>query len=239
MSHPVPDLATLRRQLARLERPRGGGEAVSLGEPALDAALPWDGLPRCGLHDVLGSEGDAAAGGFAMALAGRLAGNDGLIVHVGMRHRRQATGSPYGPGLVRFGVKPDRLILVTVRRPVDLLWTMEESLRSGALAAVIGEGVAADLTASRRLQLAAETGGAAALLLPEVESRSWVALTRWRVASAASSDGPFRPRWRVTLERCRGGTSGDWLVDWDDATGRFCVAPPLADRRPILATAHG
>lgn len=205
----------------------------------LDRALPWGGLPRNGLHEIVGDEGDVAAGGFALAVAGRIAGSGGRILHLGMHHRDQAAGRLYGPGLVRFGIDADRLILAVVCRPADLLWMMEEGLRSKALAAVIGEGVTADLTASRRLQLAAEAGGAAALLLPPVAARSWTALTRWRVTSAPSRDGPFRPRWRVLLERCRGGSPADWLVEWDDATSCFCVVPPLADRRPRLAAVLG
>lgn len=230
------DLATLRRQIARLERPREeDAGAVPLGAAALDAALPWGGLPRGGLHDVLGAEGDAAADGFAWAVAARLAGAGGLVLYASVRHRQPAGGMAYAPGLLRFGIDPGRLILAVAARPVDLLWTMEESLRSGALAVVIGAGVAAGATASRRLQLAAEDGGTAALLLPAAEMPSPSSLTRWRVAAAPSADGPYRPRWQVALERCRGGASAHWLVDWDDETHRFTVVPPLADRRPALA----
>jgi protein ImuA len=228
-----PDLAALRRQMARLERPCG--EGVALGAPALDAALPPGGLPRCGLHDILGADGDAAATGFALALAGRLAGGRGRLLLVGLRRRGGEAGLPYGPGLLRFGIDPERLIVAAAVRPADLLWAMEEGLRSGALAAVIGEGVAADATASRRLQLAAEAGGAAAVLLPPADARSPVTLSRWRIAAAAG--GLERPRWRVVLERCRGGSPGDWLMEWDDAARRFAVVPVLADRRPALATA--
>ncbi len=236
------DLDRLRRQLARLEAPHNrhnGRTVIALGDPGLDRALPWGGLPRHGLHEIVGDEGDAATGGFALAVAGRIARGDGRILHLGMHRRDQTTGRLYGPGLVRFGVDPDRLILAVVRRPADLLWMMEEGLRSQALAVVIGEGVSADLTASRRLQLAAEAGGTAALLLPPVATRSWAALTRWRIAAMPSPEGPFRPRWWIALERCRGGSPANWLVEWDDATSCFCVVPPLANRRPPLAAALG
>jgi len=240
MTRSVLDLTLLRRHLARLERPRGWGtDAVGLGDPRLDAALPWRGLPKVGVHDVLGAAADAAAGGFALALAGRLAGSSGRMLYVRLWRRNRDCGRLYGPGLARFGIDANRLILAAARRPADLLWTMEEGLRSGALAVVIGEGVAADLTASRRLQLAAETGHAAALLLapPGETPRSAVALTRWRIAAAPSPDGSRGPRWRVALERCRGGQPGGWLVDWNDETHCFAVVPALADRRLALATA--
>jgi protein ImuA len=232
-------LTLLQRSLRRLERPPGcGAEAVvGLGDRSLDAALPWRGLPRVGLHDVVAAVADAAADGFALALAGRLAGGSGRVLLVQPR-RREACGRLYGPGLVRLGLDPDRLILATARRPAELLWTMEEGLRCGALAVVVGEGARADLTAFRRLQLAAEKGRAAALLLAEPgETRSSAALTRWRISAALVPGDARGLRWRVILERCRGGRPGDWLVDWDDETHRFLVVPPLGDRRLALATA--
>ena len=46
-----------------------------------------------------------------------------------------------------------------------MLWAMEEGLRSGAVSAVLGEVATVPPIALRRLQLAAETGGATGLLL--------------------------------------------------------------------------
>ena len=96
---------------------------------------------------------------------------------------------------------------------------MEEALRSGAVAAVLGEIQEADLTARRRLQLAAEAGGAAALLLSPPESRPGPspALTCWRIASAPSGPPPYgvgigAARWSVELTRCRGAVPRRWLL---------------------------
>jgi protein ImuA len=74
-------------------------------------------------------------------------------------------GGPYGPGLDLFGLASARLLVVRVPKPVDVLFAMEEALRCRALACVIaemsGDGVAADLTATRRLTLAARDGASA------------------------------------------------------------------------------
>jgi protein ImuA len=140
-----------------------------------------------------------------------------------------------------FGLDPARLIIVSPPRDIDLLWTMEEALRLGALAAVVGEidGRAArlDLTSTRRLQLAAEEHTTPAFLLTGHESAgATAAVTRWRVGSAPSSPTVEiaglagligRPRWHVRLERCRGARlaadmggarDGEWIVEWDART---------------------
>jgi protein ImuA len=103
-----------------------------------------------------------------------------------------AAGDLYAPGLRAFGLDPARLILCRARRRADLLWAMEEALRCPALAAVVAEVDGLDLTASRRLQLAAEAGGVTGFLLRRaVLSKGGrdvtAAPTRWRVTSCASA----------------------------------------------------
>jgi protein ImuA len=237
-------LVDLRERLRRLEPGSalaGPDSAVTFGDPAIDALMPWGGLRRGGLHEVAGDGGDAASFGFAAALLTRFAdrGNeDNKVLWCRSRRFDQETGQPYGPGLARFGLRPAQLLLVEVSRPADVLWAMEEGLRCRGLAAVLGEGVLLDLTASRRLQLAAEAGGTTALLLPRAVSGTSVALTRWRVKALPgrpqAGGGLGRPRWQAALWRCRGGRTGEWCLEWHDETLRFAVVAALADR-PLAA----
>jgi hypothetical protein len=44
---------------------------------------------------------------------------------------------PYGPGLCWQGLALNRVLMVSVRQPLEALWAMEETLRSGACAGVI------------------------------------------------------------------------------------------------------
>jgi protein ImuA len=95
---------------------------------------------------------------------------------------------------------------------------MEEGLKAKSLGAVLGEIETLDLTASRRLQLAAEAGGVTAFVL-----RRWrlmeraardaaqpiAAVTRWRIASLPTQSDLC---WRVELTRCRGGRPGSWIM---------------------------
>lgn len=248
----------LRARIARIERqtPQGGGApgALSLGDPELDAALPWGGLPRAALHEVIGTD-LAAAAGFCAALSARLAGGRGTVLWC--RRRRDPWGRTlYGPGLAAFGLAPERLIVARGRTGTDVLWAMEEGLRSGAPAAVLGEVGGLAPVAARRLQLAAEAGGVTGLLLTGGTGGTGVtgingtggaggamppgpAVTRWRVSSAAQAGGGVGAlsRWWVELLRCRGGAGygvpAAWIMEWrNGTTGRFAVVAAPGDRTP-------
>jgi protein ImuA len=234
MTHsPASQLLELREKIRRLEGSVGSadGRRLTLGIPVLDAALPASGLPLGYLHEVFGPPGDAARFGFVTALAARLAGSEGRVFWC--CGRGQELGAPYGVGLRHFGLSPAQIIFAAAERPVDALWAMEEVLRSGLFAAVIGEEVAPDITASRRLQLAAEIGTTPVFILPLKEQHSLVAPVRWHIASLPADDN--QPRWQMDLQRCRGGTPRTWRVNWDDAALCLRLAADLADRS--LATA--
>lgn len=222
------------------------GGVLRFGALTLDEALPWGGLPRAALHEVLAVDGGAATG-FCAALLGRLAAGTGTVLWC----RRGRAQDLYGPGLAAFGLAPARLLVVRARTATDVLWVMEEALRSGALAAVLGEADGLGVTAARRLQLAAEGGATAALLLrrDRAEPEPGPAVTRWRVAAAPGGlvdgrPGVGRPRWRLDLLKVRGGgafgEARSWLVEWRDGTtaGDFAVVADLRDR-PAEPAAEG
>ncbi len=227
-------LAALRRRVEAIERPRlagTGATALSLGVAAIDRALPDNGLRPAGLHEFLGTGGALA---LVAALAGRrlAQGAAGPVLWCLER------GLPYPPGLAAFGLGPERLILARAREGRDVLWAMEEALGSGRAALVVGETRRLDWTASRRLQLAAETSATPALLLndgADAGAAAAGALTRWRVASAPSgpaAHGPGigAPRLALELLRARGATPGAWLIEWDHATHTFSLVTLLVDR---------
>jgi len=209
---------------------------VGTGAAEIDAALPWGGLP-CGLHEIAGPVGDGARLGFAAALTAR---REGPVLWCRSRRAVLQGGDAYGPGLAGFGLMPDRLILVEASKPAELLWAMEEGARTAGLAAVVGEDAAPDLTASRRLQLAAEAGRGLLVLLAEDSARGGAnsALTRWHVRSVPSAPdagGPGLPRWNIELRRCRGGVwPQSWIMEWNDAALSLSVVPLFFDR-PLAA----
>jgi protein ImuA len=231
-------LAALRRRLTE-QAVLGPDSAVApLAVDAIDAALPWGGLPCGALHEVAGAAMDGAATGFCAMLLARLSGGTRSVLWIA------GDDDLYGPGLAAYGLSLDRLIVVRARRPVEILWTLEEALRCRGLAAVLGEVPDLSLTASRRLQLAARHSGVTALLLRQRAETSPVttAVTRWRVTALPGHAAPgesINPRWCVELVRCRGRSHGEeghverWLVEWHRATRRLGLVPDLRDRPAV------
>ena len=245
-------LVDLQERIRRIERPNARRHGVlPFGVDAIDRVLPGGGLALGALHEIRGAGGDeedaAAAAGFAAGIAGRIAESASGAVLWGLKQR-----DLYGPGLAAHGLDPRRIILVRALRDDDLLWVLEEGLRSPGIDAVVGEIGGLPMVAGRRLQLAAERSGSAALMLRRwrggaeaaaERARPSAAVTRWRVASMPSAPdgepGIGRPRWRVELLRCRGAEPAAWTMPADlgpvnfgeaDASNPVRLSAGLADR---------
>ena len=140
-------------------------------------------------------------------------------------------------GLARF-LPPADLITAEGAREIELLWLAEEALRSGAAGLVVAELTEPlGLTPGRRLQLAAEAGGATGLMLIRDGAGCNAAETRWHCAPEPGT-GADSTRHRWSLIKNKSGTLGEWTVDWDDAARRMRVVPP-AGERPVAARAPG
>ena len=151
-------------------------------------------------------------------------------------------GRPHGHGLNALGLDPRQLILVETTHRKDTLWAMEEALHSRAVAAVAGFIDQIDLKTSQRLQLAATDCGLPLFLLRPAELlESSAAATRWRVGAVPAARDRFglitRARWRLSLERCRNGRTGEWMVEYDHVAYRFSLAAKLAD--PAISRSTG
>jgi protein ImuA len=245
------DLTDLRLRIARLERGGSIGWAGRAGQTrqhpavlpftidALDRHLPEGGLSLRCLHEVAAAapevEHGAAASLFVAGLAARLRGPVLWVIE-----QRDL----FAPGLAAAGLHPDRLIIAEAGRGEAgklVLLVMEEGLRHRGLAAVVGEVHGRlGLTASRRLQLAAEAGGVTGFALRRVArgddpvlSEANAAVTRWRISALPSAPviphapdvpGLGRARWQVELLRCRGGEPSSWIMEAVDAAGRLGMA---------------
>ncbi|WP_336969552.1 hypothetical protein [Sphingobium aromaticiconvertens] len=239
MSESSNSLAALRRTIAALDRkaPEQVADRFATGHPGLDAAL-GGGLARGRLHELFADGQEAGAGtGMALLLAQLAAGEDcgerGGRPLLWLRGEGSARmdGAPYGPGLAAIGIAPERLLLGVLTDTASLLQAALDGLRCPALGAVIvevrGRQPLIDLTATRRLVLAAEGSGVTALMAriggDPVPS---AAETRWQVAAAPSAplpgDAPGHSAFDLTLLRRRAGPDGlHWRVEWQARRGSF------------------
>lgn len=202
-------LAALRARLA----------TPTLGLPAKDVVLaPF--LPpfaRGAVHEIQSPHPGAGAA-FAAVLLGR-AGGTVVWISAG------AGLAPWPPGLAQHGLTPDRLVLARAEKPVDALWAMEECLRCPVIGGVALCGpVAMDLTATRRLHLAAAAGGVIGVAVRPEDSPPLEGATasRWRVQGLSGPGSLVDPRWSLALLRARGGRpAGPWAVTWRVAQGEL------------------
>lgn len=252
MIQKAPDMQRLVADVRRLEQ--GGavdGERrppLTTGADEVDAHMSAGGLTRHGLHELLAPPGVVATGtvgaaaGFAAALSIRAVGRTDAPV-LWCRPLRSREGDLYAPGLAAHGFDLSRLIVVRPEDETATLWAMEEGLRSGALAAVVGEVEVHTHAAYRRLQLAAERGGVPGFLMragDPVRAAGPVS-TRWAIVPAKSAGGarwPGAPRFDVHLLRARGSSPGHWIMEWQydgasETPGRFAVVAGLGDDRVV------
>lgn len=262
-------LQRLRSRIAAIERGGSGtphsDDCLPLDLPEIDEHLPWGGLAAGAVHEILDGDGPTSnnttkIGGalngtvtaFAAALAGKAQRARARPI-VWIAPRTGPRESLYAPGLAGFGLDPADLIAVRVPPGGDFaataLWAMEEALRAPTVGLVCAEIEEMSLTASRRLQLAAETAGGLGLLLRRDTGNasgaalpSTACISRWRIAALPGgppeySNLPGTTRWQAELLRARGGRPRSWQLEWSDdgqdksqTAGGFALVPPLRNR---------
>lgn len=225
---------------AHLAALRGGpkprGPMLPFNDPQVDGCL-GGGLPLGQLHEVgaAGLDGETATlpAGFVVALLARIAPAKPIFWI-------SPVSDLHPPGLLLYGLDPNRLVLVQPSKDVETLAAMEVALREGVAAAVVGEVGLLDRTASRRLQLACLRHGTTGFVLRRwphgcktVDREASVAVTRWHltpVPSVKDGKGPGLPRWHVALTHARTGRPGEWIMEASyDATHPLRVVTALAD----------
>jgi protein ImuA len=231
----LPIVEELRARIQRLEGAAGRRRSVlPFGIQAIDRHLPGGGLALGALHEVAGG-GNGAIDGAAAALftAGIAARAWGKALW--------CTARPdlFAPAIAQAGLLPGRVIYVEAGNEKAVLACFEEGLRHGGLAAVVAEIARLSMTASRRLQLAAESSGAIGIAIRRWRRQTEAAdfgqptasVTRWRVSAFPSTPLPVpgvgRARWQVELIRCRAGESADFEVEACDAKGRLALPSDL------------
>ena len=212
------DIVTaLRSDILRMQGMQLAQSFVTdLGLGSLAGAFPGGSFPLNAVHEFLSpvAEGAASTTGFISGLLSSLMGDNGTAIWI------SAARTIFPPALRLFGIQPDRVVFVDLKKEKDVLWVMDEALKCGALSAVVGEMKDINFTESRRLQLAVEQSRSTGFILRNSARLNTTAcVSRWRITPLASEliddlPGVGFPQWRVELLRMRNGRSGVWDLKW-------------------------
>ncbi|MCS7466868.1 hypothetical protein NZK35_09450 [Stieleria sp. ICT_E10.1] len=212
-------LKSLRAKVGCISTARqSDGRGFSTGCEAMDRWLPTGGLHPSTLTEWIAAHDSAAAGSLAMAAAAnrlrQIPGRPLVIV--------DCSGTFYPPAAVSMGVPHQRMILLRPRSGADAIWAIDQSLRSGAAAAVWASlPMQVDDRDARRLQLAAESGRTPGLLVRGFAARGKPSFAEVQFYVSQQPREPARSvtnRSRdfeiisVTLDRVRGGAVGRQLA---------------------------
>ena len=197
------------------------------------------------LHEVFAVLGhEAAATGFAVGLAARVAANKHLL-WIRQDFSAHEFGELSPTGLLELGLDPARIFLLSVANASDGLRAANDALSCAALGAVVieipGSPNVLDLVASRRLTLAATQKSVTAFLLRfSAQPDASTAETRWLVRAAASqtqNEDWGYPAFEVDLVRNRHGKTGHWLMEWN-CDGRIFQSSTADNRIMVSAAAN-
>ena len=213
-------LSQLQTDILRLQgyKPYSNG-AMDAGLGPIKEAFPNAGFPVGAVHEFLPErqEDAAATSGFMAGLLASLIGCKGTVLWI------SSSRTLFPPALISFGIQPERVIFIDTPKEKEVKWAMEEALKCGALAAVVGEMRELDFTFSRRLQLAVEHSQVTGFVVrPQGRKLNPTAcVSRWKVSSLPSEPvddlpGVGFPQWKVELLRVRNGKPGTWEIKWEN-----------------------
>jgi len=211
-------ISQLQEQILRLQGFKavtGVSESIGLGE--IERAFPNGVFPVGAIHEFLNEEQEnkAASSGFIAGVLAMLMQNGGACLWIG------TSRTLFPPALKAFGVEPDRIVFIDLKRERDILWAMEEALKCEGLAAVISELREITFAQSRRLQLIVEKSKVTGFIFRSDMRKltSTTCVARWKISplpSKLDSDMPGVgfPRWNIELLKVRNGNPATFQVEW-------------------------
>ena len=222
-------------------RAPAGARKIDFGLGVMDASFPNRTFPTGAVHEFISSDPESAAAttGFMAALLGKLMGEYGICLWIGIRP------IVFAAALKAFGVEPHRVIFIDLSKEKDVIWAVEEALKCESLAAVVGELREITFTESRRLQLAVEQSRVTGFLHrcnPRAVN-TLACVSRWQVTPMASQleagmPGVGHPCWHVQLQKIRNGEPGEWDMQW--ASGQFeYLRKEVAETPPVYLRQTG
>jgi len=188
--------------------------AIPLGAGGLGELFPDGQLASGSLVELLPSVPGAGAWTLALLLARHACGERKTLLIT------DAERCFYPPAARSYGIDPDRTILVRPRSASDAMLALAQALRCPAIGAAIGAVERLPDREGRRLQLAAESGGAIGVLLRPLSALGAPSFASVRLRIEPLPSVRTLRRMRLEVLRCRGGHEGKTIgVEIDDATG--------------------
>lgn len=224
MQNKADILARLQNDILSLQgfKPASTAVETDFGLGRIIQSFPNSIFPFASLHEFVcnSKEECAASSAFVSGLLSSVLDKGGVAVWVGTK--RQV----FPPALKAFGISPEQVLFIELKKEKDALWVAEEALKCTTITTVVGEISDLDFSGSRRLQLAIEKTGVGCFLLRHNPRNFTTASTsRWNIRpllSKTQSDMPgiTFPRWQVDLLKVRNGKPGSWVVEWVDVRFR-------------------
>lgn len=222
-------ISALRKQIMEMEgfKLMAKQDEVDVGLDFMREAFPNGVFPTGVIHEFISMDGpsrSAATNAFMLGIIQGLLRSDGVCFWV------SNVRTLFPSALLSFGVHPQQVVFVDVSRDHDVLWVVEQALKSKAVRVVVGELSEVHFVESQRLQLAVESSRATGFLHRYTPRRTntLATTTRWKITPTPSVQedglpGVGFPSWKVELLKVRNGKPGSWQVAWID--GQFHFLP--------------
>jgi len=217
-------ISALRKDILSLQGIRHDSNNSRLDKTIgiLKNAFPDNSFPIGVMHEFIveSAEDAVVTNAFVASIVNPLMFDCGPVIWIG----NNAVVFP--PALKAFGIAPEKIIFIELKKEKEMLWVIEEALKCEGLAAVIGEIKELSFTQSRRLQLAVEKSKVTGFIIrnnPRVINIT-ACVTRWKITSLPGENvghlpGVSFPRWNVELLKVRNGKPGAWQIEYN--AGRF------------------
>jgi protein ImuA len=230
---------SLKQQILLLE---GFKEPILNEETKLDRineSFPNVIFPFSALHEFFcfNQEDATASSAFIAGMLSSRLQKDSSIVWI------SSAPKIFPPSLKWFGIQPDQVLFLHVKKEKEVSWAINEALKCSSLSAVIGEMTEMSLTPSRRFQLAIEDAGVGCFIVRNnPKNLLTTAVSRWHIEPIHSKvednfPGLGHPRWHVQLLKVRNGKTGSWDIEW--ANGGFRYSSKLAVIHKVLQKQTG
>jgi protein ImuA len=217
-------ISALRKDILSLQGIRYDGNNSRLDKTIgiIKNAFPDKTFPVGAMHEFITSspEDVAVTNAFVASIVNPLMVDCGPVIWVGNNT------SVFPPALKAFGIAPEKIIFIELKKEKEMLWVIEEALKCEGLAAVIGEIKELSFTQSRRLQLAVEKSKVTGFIIrnnPRAINIT-ACVTRWKITSLPGENtddlpGVSFPKWNVNLLKVRNGKPATWQIEYN--AGRF------------------